>query len=614
MANPPFNHLGLFPQCGICTDTIDRHERTVALYGDEASTSFRGMTRPFPFPQLGCTITEVDGFLLCRRPGCAWCAGSPEFWADTLYRLWVAAAWRTPWRGASPICFPIDAARSSSLKALCGICKLPHLHKLPFEILQMIQSYSEHALIWRGALAFDLAAHISNKTASSLSTIPLQDIIYWERGNQPQVMLSPSLPPIRITVDLIGISKIERTSCQPYKGECHSSYVYMVVKEQAISECKAQFKYGFLRLELASPCPPAVWNTPNPPNLQLCRAYETKGITFFFSSHQLYGVHIHRSDALCALSSFQRIPPRRRRSALWCYLPIATQDQILVLGVRKSLNQHVNILVRMEKAGDVIVGQYMSSPAEDRYLGWHAPITLVHGEPQEGQPIPYFGAYCQTPTRSEFPKRFQTYEPKSCPIGKEACLSIASLEDLQSVEVFYDRDNRYCRGMLLYYQNDGCRAVGQCRLDVDTSKQFWQPSQICIRMDSMRGKGCRVLYNVQVDLRTDCHTHEEKGWNCGPLKGGLAFWHTHNSSFIIIEKQNSSACFSRGVLLVSVFSLQSLRFTVARALSLSGRIATVTVAVVAIEKGLVVGFGHGAVFEASSGSKLVPIDLIQLHQ
>ncbi|KAI0103379.1 hypothetical protein GGR51DRAFT_524734 [Nemania sp. FL0031] len=27
--NPPYNHLGLFPQCGICADTI-RHERTVA--------------------------------------------------------------------------------------------------------------------------------------------------------------------------------------------------------------------------------------------------------------------------------------------------------------------------------------------------------------------------------------------------------------------------------------------------------------------------------------------------------------------------------------------------------------------------------------------------------
>lgn len=222
------------------------------------------MTRPFPFPQLGYSITEVDGFLLCRRPGCVSCAGSPEFvplhrdcleifrnqcsikWADALCRLWVAAAWRTPWRGASPLCFPIDATRSSSLKALCDICKLPRLHKLPLEILQMIQSYSEHALIWRGVLAFDLAAHISKETPSSLSTIPLQDILFWERGNQPQVMLSPFPPPlIRITVDLIGISKIERISCQPYKCKCYSSCVYIVVQEKSISKYKAQFKVCF---------------------------------------------------------------------------------------------------------------------------------------------------------------------------------------------------------------------------------------------------------------------------------------------------------------------------------------------------------------------------------
>ncbi|KAI0812987.1 hypothetical protein GGR55DRAFT_591827 [Xylaria sp. FL0064] len=529
------------------------------------------MTRPFPFPQLGYSIIEVDGFLLCRRPGCAWCAGSPESvplhwdcleifrnqcsirWADALCRLWVAAAWRTPWRGASPICFPIDATRSSSLKALCDICKLPYLHKLPLEILQMIQSYSEHALIWRGVLAFDLAAHISKKASSSLLTIPLQDILFWERGNQPQATSSPSPPLIRITADLIGISKMECISCQPYKGECYNSYVYMVVQEQAISHCKAQFKDGFIRLELASSYPPAVWNTPNPPSLQLCRAYETnqvsyyqrffavevasiRGITFFFFSHQLYSVHVHQSSALCALSSLQRLPPWCRRSALWCYLPITNQDRILVLGVRTSPNQHVNIVVRMEKAGDVIVGQYMASPAEDRCLGWHAPITLVHGEPQEGQPVPYFGAYCQPPTRSDFPKNFQTYDPKSYPIGKEACLSMASLGDLQLVEVFYDRDNRHCKGMLLYYQNSGCRAVGQCRVNVDTLKQFWQPSQICFRMDSVCGNSHEVLYNLQVDWRADSHTHEEKGWNCEPLEGVLAFWYTHNSSFITIEK------------------------------------------------------------------------------
>ncbi|KAI1199602.1 hypothetical protein F5X97DRAFT_332632 [Nemania serpens] len=508
-----------------------------------------------------------------KRKRCRWCAVSPEFapfhwecfeifrnwcsleWADALRRLWVAAAWRTPWRGASPMPFPIDAASSPSLESLCIICELPQLYKLPLKLLQMIQSYSEHALLWRGAIVCEFTARISKITPSSLLTMPLRDIVFWERGKQPQVTSSlPPLPLIRIVVDAVGISKVERISVKPYKGECSTSCVYMVEQVQAISKYNAQFKNGFLRLELASSLySPAVWNTPNPPDLQLCRAYEKKslfsyrrffavklasirGITFFFSSHQLYGVHIHRSSALCALPSLQRVPPRRRRSISWCYLPIANHDRIVVLGVRISPNQHLNLLVRMEKAGDVIVGPYIPGPAEDLCLGWHAPITLVHREPQEGQPVPYFGAYCHSPTRNEPPKRFQVYKPSSYPLGEDAYLSIAPLEGIRSVEVFYVQNSRHCRGMVLYYQNGCCRAVGQCRIHVDSAKKVMQPLQICFRMDSVSGKHDSVLYAVQVDWRTDPQTYEEEGWNYKPLKGNLLYWYTYNSSFIVIEK------------------------------------------------------------------------------
>ncbi|KAI0404759.1 hypothetical protein F4802DRAFT_566206 [Xylaria palmicola] len=566
-------HLGLFPQCGACTDTIFRHERTIALYGDDASTSFRGITRPFLFPQLGYCMTEVDGFRLCRRPGCRRCAMSPEFvpvhwdcfeifrnhcsleWTEALRRLWVAAAWRTPWRGALPMSFPIEASSSPSLEASCGICELSQLCKLPLELRRIIQSYSKHALLWRTALVFDFAARISHTTPNSLLTMPLKDIVFWERGKRPQVRSSlPPLPLMRIVVDAVGISKVERISVQSYKGECHSSRVYMVEHEKAASEYKAQFKNGLLRLELAaSSYSPAVWNTPNPPDLQLCQAYEKKrlsqfqrfftveldsvrGITFFFSSSQLYGVHIHRSTAPCASSSLQRLPSRRRRSILWCYLPLTNQDRILVLGVRRSANLGFNILVRMQKAGDVIIGPNISSPAEDQCLGWHAPITLIYGESQEGQTVPYFGAYCQPTSGSQLPKRFQVCQPKFYPLGEDAYFSMASLKGVRSVEVFYDQDSRHCRGIIFYYQNGGCRAVGQCRISMDSTKQLTQPSQICFRVNSVRGNHGNILSTVQIDWKAGPHTHEEKGWECEPLEGKLIYWYTYESSFMFIEK------------------------------------------------------------------------------
>ncbi|KAI1157820.1 hypothetical protein F5B18DRAFT_665679 [Nemania serpens] len=525
-------HLGLFPQCGACADTIFRHERT-----RRCVTSFRGITRPFLFPQLGYCMTEVDGFRLCRRPGCRQCAASPEFssleWTEALRRLWVAAAWRTPWRGAPPMSFPIDASSSPSLEALCDICEFSQLYKLPFELRRIIQSYSEHAWLWRSALVFDLAARISRETLNSLFTMPLKDIVSWERGKRPQDASSlPSLPLMRIVVDAVGISKVERISVQPYKGECHNRCVYMVEHEEAISRYRAQFKDGFLRLDLASSSySPAVWNTPSPPDLQLCQAYEKKrlfqfqrffaveldgvrGITFFFSSRHLYGVHVHRSTAPCASSSWQRLPPRRRRSILWCHLPIANQDRILVLGVRLSTDLGFNILVRMREAGDVILGPSIPGSAEDRCLGRHAPITLIHGEPQEGQIVPYFGAYCQPTNGSQLPRRFQIYKPRSYPLGEDAHLSMAPLEGIRLVDVFYDQDSRHCRGMVFHYQNGGCRAVGQCRISEDSTKQFTQPSQLCFRIDSARGNHGSTLSAVQMDWKADPHVHDEKGWEC----------------------------------------------------------------------------------------------------
>ncbi|KAI1265982.1 hypothetical protein F5Y18DRAFT_435432 [Xylariaceae sp. FL1019] len=566
-------HLGLYPQCGACADMILRHERVVALYGDDASTSFRGITRPFIFPQLGYCLAEVDGFSLCRRPGCGRCAISPEFvplhwecvevfrnkcaleWSEALRRLWVAAAWRIPWRGALPMFFPIDASSSPSLKASCDICEFSQLDKLPLELLQIIQSYSEHASLWRSALVSDLASRIAHETSDSLITMPLKDIVFWERGKRPQLTSSlPFLPLMRIAVDAAGISMIERVSAQPYKGECHNSCAYMLADEEAVSRYRAQLKDGLLRLDLdPSSHSPALWNTPSPPDLQLCRAYEielqrylrfrrlfavdldrVRGITFFFS-HGLHGVHVHRSTASCASSSLQRCSNRRRRFLLWYYLPLADQDRILVLGIRLSANLRFNILVRMQKAGDVVIGPNIPDSADDRCLGANAPITLVYGDPQEGRDVPYFGAYCQPTSGDQLPKRFQTYNPESYPLGEDAYLSMAPLEGIRSVDLFYDQDRRHCRGMILYYYHGGCRAVGQCRLLVDSTTQFVKPLQLCFRIDSVRDRS-RTLYTVEAEWNADPHIHNTKGWECKPLEGKLIYWYTRDSSFIAIEK------------------------------------------------------------------------------
>ncbi|KAM7209802.1 hypothetical protein V8F06_014817 [Rhypophila decipiens] len=114
ISDPDNGHLGLYPRCGICADMLLRHERVIALFGNRDSTSYRGHTQPFAFPQPGHTIIRVDS----RYPDCRKCAASPEFApvhfdcfeifrqrcsvsaSSVLDRLWILASWRNPWRGA----------------------------------------------------------------------------------------------------------------------------------------------------------------------------------------------------------------------------------------------------------------------------------------------------------------------------------------------------------------------------------------------------------------------------------------------------------------------------------------------------------------------------------
>jgi hypothetical protein len=70
----------------------------------------------------------------------------------------------------------------------------------------------------------------------------------------------------------------------------------------------------------------------------------TRGMTFFFLSGQLVGVHVHRSCGSCAMDTYERLSSRRRRSVVWIYMPIAPEDRVLVLGARKT-DLGFNILV-----------------------------------------------------------------------------------------------------------------------------------------------------------------------------------------------------------------------------------------------------------------------------
>ncbi|OIW22970.1 hypothetical protein CONLIGDRAFT_625286 [Coniochaeta ligniaria NRRL 30616] len=600
-------HLGLYPRCGICADIVFTNERVIGrkyvslprsvsprvrrgcklllsqphsqtenaysalVFGNSDSTSYLGHTRSFDFPPRGHTITRVDGRLLCRYPDCKRCAASPEFapihsdcfdvfrqqcsvsTSCALDRLWTLAAWRHPWRGAQPIYLSAPRVDKDILRTISGFCGLPRLYTLPTELLEMIRRYSRHSLLWRCVPALQLAAHVSTMKPNPLLTVPLRDLLSWDRGGKFERLVGFRVPSesstLRLTIDSAGISKLERLPKPPmYIGEYTNRFAYIVQEEESISHVMAQLKNGRLRLKfpVRSRILP-IWNTPAPPNLSLCKAYPAaltscpiiqtvemngiSGVTFFFAFGQLFGIHIHRSEESCAMDTFARnLSDRLQRSVVWIYLPISRPDIILVLGIREVLRSpSLNVLVRTALIGDVVVGSQSKGQAKDILLDASGPLTMVYGEPREGDPVSSFGAYRGRSSDQTLPPPFRLINRGPCPIN-DAYFSWAPLRDVSSTLVFYDQETGFCRGIVFCYQNRGLRAVGQCRLQVDPADRFVQPVRLCFRT---RPYGNQHIYNVQVKFNPT--ETDSEGWESRPMEGLVKFWFTPESSFLVVE-------------------------------------------------------------------------------
>lgn len=235
----------------------------MVVSGNRDSTSYRGHTPPFIFPQPGHTITRVDNRALCRYPNCRQCAASPEFApvhfdcfeifrqrcsanaSSVLDRLWILAAWRNPWRGAQLLHLPVPMVDKDTLRIISGFCGLPRLYTLPVELLEMIRQYSRHSLLWRCIPVLQLANYVSTTEPEPLRKVQLKELLSWERsGKFERVLGSPSpLRTLRLTIDSAGISRVERLPRPPvYMGECTSRFGFIVQDEASVSNVVAQLK------------------------------------------------------------------------------------------------------------------------------------------------------------------------------------------------------------------------------------------------------------------------------------------------------------------------------------------------------------------------------------
>lgn len=332
---------------------------------------------------------------------------------------------------------------------------------------------------------------------------------------------------------------------------------FIIVHVKYIDGVALQLKDGLVRLQM----PPKqqalnVWNTPSPPEFSSCCIYSAKspyswqrfyavemvnvrGITFFFSGNRLFGIHSHMSEDEGAISTYECFPNRCRRRMAWIYLPIPKKDQLLVLGVREQSSMGLNILIRTRLAGDVVIGQHATGGVKDRCLGRSAPITLIYGEPKEGFPVPYFGAYCRLSADACLPQPFPLGPSSPSPIGDDSYFSWAPLRGISSTFTYHDPNTGFCRGILIQYENGGARTLGQCRLQVDPVENVHQPRMLCFRNETHRSRGQRSVHRTQVSFQHNTHDEQDNEWKCHSLEGIVQFWFTDDSSFLVASTSTS---------------------------------------------------------------------------
>jgi hypothetical protein len=128
---------------------------------------------------------------------------------------------------------------------------------------------------------------------------------------------------------------------------------------------------------------------------------------------------------------------------------------------------------------------------------------------------------------STFSKPF--YYPDFSVLGLHWHFSHASLENVCKTQVFYEEDGIHCRGMLIEYNNGSQRALGECRLLVDRSETYHNPSLISFantkRLRSRNPRWPRRFEECEaVQVRFDGVAFEGDTWTHSPMTGTLKFW------------------------------------------------------------------------------------------
>ncbi|RYP35511.1 hypothetical protein DL767_003765 [Monosporascus sp. MG133] len=416
---------------------------------------------PFDFPQWAPARGpfSVEGFSLCRRPVC-------KTWFDAqdscsihleciklfmrhypakgaLRRLWTTASWRSPWAKNPPIPW-LFATPSFRLRDVTGrigeAFGLKGLDAIPSELLVKFRLLSPDTLLWRYLASIELADSLTDSEPHELEELPLSCLLSWKRGEGVVKDGSKDLEPvIRIRIDDVGISSIERLSEPPTFGRKGKENVACVLfqNEEQYENIFAQLK---IRTKLRGdiilgPC------LEEPERLDLEDTVLSEG-----TGMVLICVDSGGSESLKAIYAHSRGPFLERGN-----IPAKKMGD----GVTSGGDNGVMI---EHKYGEGVTPFRVSQPRENPFMSVY-------------MTAPYF-----------IDERL--FEP--------VYFSSVFADGIVTVEVFNkptDKGPRF-QGAIFYFSDGTAQAVGQCRVGIDSCEVFHDPMWIqCEQTAKLEGSG-----------------------------------------------------------------------------------------------------------------------------
>ncbi|KAK5992233.1 hypothetical protein PT974_05634 [Cladobotryum mycophilum] len=507
MEEPDRTHVQIHHQCGACGYLFMSGDPIVAL------VSLDGIVRPYKvgvFTKQGnCDGPEDISFKLCKHD-CSSCLAAEEtatFHMDCLNlfknqchvrdkyrRLWIAATNMYPWRRIRSLLLPHSehglwiAAREA----------FGFQDRLPPEIWEKIKGFVPSHVLWRYGSVMQLAREVNEAPLDEAVTYPLYEVESWTRGGQPTISMRENMhfSAMRLTFDFRGIKRIDRVPVEAMMKvdgfENSRDQAFVTQWAEHISQVKVNFKFGRGRLDVPVNQKMHIWDTPTPlgmiehmPETPLRMRLVTintdprycTGISFFSWNHATVAIFAHTKKQPSAVKTFRYFNNMHHSKLVWTYVPLTADDEVTAFGRRCSssnlFGQMDVQLVLYKKSGRITIGTdsapgtneilCMADQAAQRY-----PI-LIH---EVNYPF-HSTAFVGLDPPSEIQ---QNVIPQSSLMTHQNNFSSAPLYDVVLAKVFKEVKTGLIKGILLEYRDGSKKALGQCRVGLDSVQSFTEPS------------------------------------------------------------------------------------------------------------------------------------------